>query len=163
MPSEFQNLIKTKSIGSITPSQILDAGSNIFFDVQTSQDINAINNAIPAYSNIHAPFFGQPIPLSGAVGSVDGSETLLAPSSNEVRRVIAIDATNTGGGAPIVFDITLGGMIISFGNICAPATTVNIISDANIFASKNLPLAVSVTSGTAGELTSSVASILVTQ
>jgi len=163
MSSQFNNLIKTQSIASITPQQILAAGESIFLDVQTSPDINAINKSIPAYANIHAPIYGQPIPLSGAVGSVDGSETLLAPGNNEVRRVIAINATNTGGGAPIVFDITLGGMIISFGNICAPATTVNILSDANLFASKNLPLAVSVTSGTAGELTSSVASILLTQ
>jgi len=163
MSSEFQNLIKTESIGSITPAQILDAGSNIFFDVQTSPDINAINKAIPAYANIHAPIYGQPIPLSGKVVYVVGAETLLAPSANEVHRILAINATHTGGGAPIVFDITLGGMIISVGNTVTPAGTVNILTGREVFADNNLPLAVSVTSGTVGDLTSSVASILVTQ
>jgi len=163
MSSEFQNLIKSESIASITPQQILAAGESIFLDVQTSPDINSINKAIPAYANIHAPIYGQPIPLSGAVASADGSETLLAPGNNEVRRVIAISATNTGGGAPIVFNVTLGGMIIKYGALVAPATTEAIAVTDALYCSKNLPLAIVVTSGTAADLTSSVASILLTQ
>jgi len=158
----FQNQIKATSIDSITPAQILQAGKPIFLGIADKADLQAINTVIDAYQGVHAPIYGQPIPLTGSVDTVDGSETLLAPSSNEVRRVIAINATNTGGGAPIVFDITLGGMIISFGNIAAPATTA-IITLGDLYASKNLPLAVAVTSGTAAELTSSVASILTVQ
>jgi len=159
----FQNQIKATSIDSITPAQILQAGKPIFLGIADKADLQAINTVIDAYQGVHAPIYGQPIPLTGSVDTVDGSETLLAPSSNEVRRVIAINATNTGGGAPIVFDITLGGMIISFGNIAAPATTAIITMENNLYASKNLPLAVAVTSGTAAELTSSVASILTVQ
>jgi len=159
----FQNQIKATSIDSITPAQILQAGSPIFLGIADKADLQAINTVIDAYQGVHAPIYGQPIPLTGSVVSVDGSETLLAPSSNEVRRVIAINATNTGGGAPIVFDITLGGMIISFGNIASPLATANILTGRDLFVSKNLPLAVSVTSGTAAELTSSVASILTVQ
>jgi hypothetical protein len=163
MSSEFQNLIKTKNIGSITPSQILDAGSNIFFDLFTNADITAINRTIPAYAHIHAPIYGQPIPLSGAVATADGSETLLAPTTNEVRRIIAISCENTGGAAPIIFDITLGGMIILTGQTALPSSSTALQITSDLFSSKNLPLAVVVTSGTAGELTSSVVSIGLTQ
>jgi len=163
MSSQFNNLIKTESIASITPQQILAAGESIFLDVQTSPDINSINKAIQAYSKIHAPIYGQPIPLSGAVASADGSETLLAPGNNEVRRVIAVSATNTGGGAPIIFNVTLGGMVIKYGVAVAPAAIEAITFEGGLYCSKNLPLAIVVTSGTAADLTSSVASILLTQ
>jgi hypothetical protein len=163
MSSEFQNLIKTKSIGAITPQQILAAGENIFLDIQTSADINAINKAIPAYANIHSPNFGQPIPLSGAISSGDGSKEILAPGNSEVRKIIAISCLNNGGAAPIVFDVTLGGMIISMGNVGAPGDVLVLNLGDSLYASKNLPLAIAVTSGTAGDLTSSVASILITQ
>jgi len=154
--------VQSKSIASITPQQILAAGENVFLDIQTSTDINAINRLIPGYQHIHSPNYGQPIPLSGEVSSVDGSETLLAPGSNEVRKIIAINGENTGG-VPIVFDITLGGMIVSLGNIAGPTATGIAVIPSEMYASKNLPLAVVVTSGTAAELTTSCASILISQ
>jgi len=162
MSTQFNNLIKSKSIATLTPQQILAAGESIFLDVKTSPDINTINKAIPAYSHIHAPFYGRPIPLSGVVSSVDGSETLLAPGTNEVREIIAINGENTGG-APIVFDITLGGMIVSLANLAGPTATGIAVIPSQLYASKNLPLAVVVTSGTAAELTTSCASILISQ
>jgi len=162
MSSQFNNLIKSKSINTLTPQQILAAGESIFLDVQTSPDLASINKAIPAFANIHSPTFGTPIPLSGEVSTCDGSETLLAPSNHEVREIIAINGENTGG-APIVFDITLGGMIVSLGNLAGPTATGIAVIPSRLYASKNLPLAVVVTSGTAAELTTSCASILISQ
>lgn len=162
MSSQFNNLVKETSIASITPQQILAAGEPIFLDVMTSADLNSINKLIPAYQHIHTPNYGTPIPLSGVVDSTVGSETLLAPASSEIRKVIAINLNNAGGGAPIVANITLGGMIIQAGVTVAPGQT-EISSMKDFTVSKNLPLAIAVTSGTASELTSSVASILLAQ
>jgi hypothetical protein len=163
MASQFNNLIKSKSIASITPQQILAAGQIIFLDASTSQDLKSINKSIPAYQHIHSPTYGQPIPLSGEVSSVEGSETLLAPGNNEIRRVLGIDITNAGAGAPIVANVTLGGVIVIAGAIVAPSETAVVSVPSNLYASKNLPLAISVSSGTAAELTTQVASILTTQ
>jgi len=163
MPSEFQSLVKSKSIASITPQQILAAGQGVFLDIQTSPDLTAINKLIPSYQHIHSPNYGQPIPLSGQVSTCDGSETLLAPATYEVEMILAISATNTGGGAPIIFDITLGGMVISTANVVAPGAHGAVAITSPLYASKNLPLAVSVTSGTAAELTTSCASIKISQ
>jgi hypothetical protein len=160
MSSQFNNLIKSKSIASITPQQILAAGESIFLDVKTSSDLNSINKAIPAYQHIHSPNYGQPIPLSGSVVSVDGAETLLAPGNNEIRKIISINVENTGG-APVLYAFTLGGMIVAIG--AADPSATSIVSIGELYASKTLPLAVAITSGTAGDLTSSVASILVAQ
>jgi len=161
MSSEFQNLIKTKSIGAITPQQILAAGENIFLDIQTGGDINSINKTIQAYARIHSPNYGQPIANSGSIDSAVGSETLLTPANTEVRQIISISAVNAGG-APIVGTVKLSSMVIAAFAI-DPASTGVVQITNDIFIDKNLPLSIAVSSGTASELTSSVASILVCQ
>ena len=161
MSSEFQTLVQGQSIDSITPQQILAAGSPVFLDIKTNADIGAINKLIEAYGRIHAPTYGQPIPMSGEISSKDGSETILSPSSNEVRKIIAVNVVNAGG-APIVGTLTLGGMVVA--NFAADPASTTVLSDiSDLFASKNFPLAVAVASGTAAELTTNVASLLVVQ
>ena len=92
---------------------------------------------------------------------MDGSETILAPETNEVRKVIGGSASNTGA-APVAFNITLGGVVIQ-SLVADPAGTAVIAITSDWIVSKNLPLAVAVTSGTAGDLTTSIASIGLTQ
>ena len=162
MPSQFNELIQSKSIASITPQQILAAGEPVFFDIQTSADINAINKLIQSYARIHTPTYGQPIPMSGSINSIDGAGVVLAPGSNEMRKIVRINVVNAGG-VPVVGTITLGGMVV-VGFAADPSSTTIIEQQSqNLFASKNLPLAVTVTSGTASDLTTNVASLLVVQ
>ena len=162
MPSQFNNLIQSKSIATITPQQILDAGEPVFFDVMTSADIASINRLIQSYSRIHAPTYGQPIPQSGLVSSLVGVGELLVATINEIRTVLAVSITNAGGAAPIIGTLTLGGMFIA--NYAAdPSSTTAIPLPAGIFSSRHLPIAVTVTSGTASDLTTDVASLLVVQ
>jgi len=157
----FQNLLKATSIDTITPAMLLQAGSPIFFDLANNPDLAAVKTIVSAYSAIHAPLYGQPIPSTGLVSSADGNETLLAPSLNEVRKIIAIDVTNAGL-APIGFDIKLGSVVILQG-AALPASTSPVTMTTEIYSSKALPISVVVTSGTAGELTTSIASILTSQ
>lgn len=161
MSSEFQGLVKSQNIGSITPQQILAAGEPVFLDIQTNADISSINKLIEAYGKIHTPTRGQCIPLTGSIDSKVGAETLLAPGSNEVRKIIGLNVVNAGG-APIVGSLTLGGMVVA--NFAAdPASTTVIDISSSLVASKNLYLAVTVASGTASDLTTNVCSILVVQ
>jgi hypothetical protein len=162
MPSQFNTLVQGLSIDSITPQQILAAGSPVFLDINTNADISSINKLIQSYARIHTPTYGQPIPMSGSISSIDGAGTVLAPSSNEMRKIIRINVVNAGG-VPVVGTITLGGMVVA--GFAADPTSTTIIEQQsqNLFASKNLPLAVTVTSGTASDLTTNVASLLVVQ
>jgi len=157
----FQNLLKATSIETITPAMILQAGAPIFFDLANNPDLKAVSTVVDAYRGVHAPLYGQPIPLTGLISSADGSETLLAPSSNEVRRVIAITGINAGA-APISYDVKLGAMVIASSNP-PPASTEPVTLGSTIYVSKSLPLSIVVTSGSAGDLTTSVASILTSQ
>tara|TARA_R110000824_G_scaffold229818_2_gene417432 strand:+ start:697 stop:1191 length:495 start_codon:yes stop_codon:yes gene_type:complete len=158
----FQNLLKATSIDSITPAMILQAGAPIFFDLANNPDLKAVSTVVDAYRGVHAPLYGQPIPLTGLISSADGSETILAPSSNEVRKIIALSCTNAGAGAPIVLDVKLGAMILQ-SVIADPSATTAVLLDGDVYSSKNLPLSIVVTSGTAAELTTKAASILISQ
>jgi len=162
MSSQFNELIQSKSIATITPHQILDAGEPVFFDVMTSADIASINRLIQSYSRIHAPTYGQPIPLSGLISSTVGAGEVLEPAANEIRKIFAGSVTNAGGGAPVVGSLALGGMeIATF--VANPSSTTTVSLQAGLFASFNLPVTVSVSSGDASDLTTSIASLLVVQ
>ena len=161
MPSQFNELIQSQSIASITPQQILAAGEPVFFDIQTSPDINAINKLIQAYARIHAPTYGQPIPSSGLAESLVGAGTFTEPKDSEIRKLMACSVANAGG-APIAGTLTLGGVaLVAFG--ADPTSTSAVTFPAGTFYSPNLPLAITVSSGTASDLTSSIASLLVVQ
>jgi len=158
----FQNLLKATSIDSITPAMILQAGAPIFFDLANNPDLKAVSTVVDAYRGVHAPLYGQPIPLTGLISSADGNETLLAPSSNEVRRLLSISVTNAGGAAPIGFDLKMGSVVFAQGTVMPSATSPVAMTTA-IFVTKAFPVSVVVTSGAAGDLTTSVASILTSQ
>jgi hypothetical protein len=162
MPSQFNELIQSKSIASITPQQILAAGEPVFFDIQTSPDINAINKLIQSYARIHTPTYGQPIPMSGLITSKIGAANILAPGDNEIVKIIRINVVNAGG-APIAGSVTLGGMVVVVFVADPTSTTIIEQQSQNLFASANLNLAVTVESGTASDLTTNVASLLVVQ
>ena len=162
LPSQFNTLVQGLSISSITPQQILAAGSPIFLDIRTSSDINSINTLIQSYARIHAPTYGQPIPESGLVSTLVGDGTLLAPTQNQIRRIYAITVTNGGGGAPIAADLSIGGVLVASGTV-APGETATLSLPSGFSSSNNLPLTMAASSGTSGDLTTSCASILVVQ
>ena len=162
MSSEFQNLVKSQSIASITAQQILAAGSPIFLDILTSPDIRAINTLIESYARIHLPAFGQPIAGSGVSSSGTGSGTIITPTQNEVFRVMGVNFTNSGG-APITLDLGLGGVIIQSAVDVAPGQTVIATLPATIFCDIESHLYVTVTSGTEAEMVTAVATMLVAQ
>ena len=162
LPSQFNTLVQGLSIASITPQQILAAGEPIFLDIRTSSDINSINTLIQSYARIHAPTYGQPIPESGLVSTLNGDGSLLAPTQNQVRRIYAITVANGGGGAPIVAQLSIGGVLVATGTV-APGETANLGLPSGFSSSNNLPLTMVVSSGTPADLTTSCASILVIQ
>jgi hypothetical protein len=161
VPSQFNTLVQGLSIADITPQQILAAGSPIFLDIRTSSDINSINTLIQSWARIHAPTYGQPIPGSGAAQSLTGAGNFSTPKDLEIRKLMACSITNAGV-APVVGTLTIGGVgIVAL--VADPSATTVVTLPAGVFFSANLPIAVSIVSGTAGDLTTSIASILVIQ
>jgi len=162
MPSQFNTLVQGQSISTITPQQILAAGEPIFLDIKTTTDINSINSLIQAYARVHAPTYGQPIPNSGLISTLVGDGSLLTPTQNQVRRVYTVSVTNTGGGAPITAQLSIGGVLVGEATV-APGQFATYTLPSIFSSTYLLPLTMAATSGTSGDLTTSCASVLVIQ
>jgi len=162
---ELSNQLKNQNLGAVSPAAFLQVGAPVFPDDTTTTPLHAFQAIVSAYQAVHLPSFGQPIPQTGAVVSVDGAENILVPEKAEVCHVQYISLTNGGGAAPIVASITLGGMAIGLDSGASysaettipPSTTFSF--PVSIDADLNLPLAVSVSSGTASDLTTKAAYI----
>ena len=162
LPSQFNTLVQGLSIASITPQQILAAGSPIFLDIRTSSDINSINTLIQSYARIHSPAYGQPIAGSGLSSSKIGGGTVITPIGNEVYRIMGVNFTNSGG-APVILDLGLGGVVIQSAVSVAPGETLMATLPSTIFCDSESHLYVTVTSGDAYFLVTAVASMLTSQ
>jgi hypothetical protein len=162
LPSQFNTLVQGLSIASITPQQILAAGSPIFLDIRTSSDINSINTLIQSYARIHSPAYGQPIAGSGLSSQRTGAGTVITPVGNEVYRIMAVNFTNSGG-APVTLDLGLGGVIIQFNAVVNPGETLVATLPSTIFCDSESHLYVTVTSGDGNFLVTDVASMLTSQ
>ena len=162
LPSQFNTLVQGLSIASITPQQILAAGSPIFLDIRTSSDINSINTLIQSYARIHSPAYGQPIAGTGLNTSKAGTGTVLAPDVNEVARIMGINFTNSGP-APVELDLGLGGVIIQKGITVQPGETVVANPSFQIFSDSESHLYIDVRSGDPLFVVTEVATMLTSQ
>ena len=162
MPSQFNTLVQGLSIASITPQQILAAGSPIFLDIRTSSDINSINTLIQSYARIHSPAYGQPIAGSGLSSSKTGAGTVITPTGNEVYRIIGVNFTNSGG-APVIVDLGLGGVVIQSAVSVGPGETLVATLPSTIFCDSESHLYVTILSGDGTLLVTSVATMLTSQ
>lgn len=162
---ELSNQLKNQNLGAVSPAAFLQVGAPVFPDETTSTPLSALQAIVSAYQAVHLPSFGQSIPQTGAVVSVDGAENILVPEKAEVCHVQYISLTNNGGATPIVASITLGGMAIGLDSAASYNAEITIHASTtfsypvSIDADLNLPLAVSVSSGTAGDLTTKAAYI----
>ena len=148
LPSQFNTLVQGLSISSITPQQILAAGSPIFLDIKTSSDINSINTLIQSWARIHAPTYGQPIPGSGLQNSRTGTGSLVNPSGSEIRKIMVVNYTNTAASpatVDLIIDSPSAGSVVVASNIVGPSETAIATLPANLTIDELLPLSVSIT------------------
>ena len=164
---ELSNQLKNQALETVSPTAFLQVGGPVFPDDTTVSPLHALSQIVKAYQAVHLPAFGQPIPKTGTVVSVDGAEHLLVPTKSQVAKVEYISFTNLGGAAPIIATLTLGGMNIGFPADYSTAITIppstTFSYPVSIVADVNLPLVVAVTSGTAAELTTKAAYVLLSQ
>jgi len=162
---ELSNQLKNQDLGTVSPAAFLQVGAPVFPDDTTTTPLHAFQEIVGAYQAVHMPAFGNPIAQTGGVVSVDGAENLIVPEKAEIYHVQYISLTNGGGAAPVIASVTLGGMALGFDSGASYSTAVTIPPSTtfsfpvSIDADLNLPLVVSVSSGTASDLTTKAAYI----
>ena len=154
--TELQNQLKNQTLDSLLPSSIKTVGGVVFPDQKADMNLEAFDSVVRHWQSVHVPSYGQPIAGSFASVSVDGSETILTPATNQVARVQNITFENQGGASPVIVNLVLGTTMIATGLRIDPATIVPLTNDIlgifPLFLDKSQPLSVLVTGGTAADL-----------
>ncbi len=156
MVDELRNLLKSQDLGNLLAPSIKNVGGSVFPDEPAAVDLDIFTSIINAWQRVHVPSYGTPIAGSFASVSVDGSETILTPSTNQVARVQAISLTNVGI-APITLSVVLGSTTIAAGITVGPGAIDTVQGQHPalfpLFFDKSLPLSVLVTDGVGADLT----------
>ncbi len=156
---EIRSQFKSQNLNALKPNGILQVGGPVFPDQPAIMDLNSFKSVVQSWQGVHAPAFGQPIPTTGETVSVSGAETVVSATGNQVKRVAYILLANAGGSDPIVATVTIGTSppislhTLPDGAQIPPTATIKI--DGPFFVDANLPIAVGVSSGSAGDLTTS--------
>jgi len=159
----IQNQLKSQSLDTVKPSAFKQVGGVIFPDSTANMDMAKLSSIVEAFQSVHSPNYGQPIPQTSQINSATGNETILTLTGNEVALVSALTLVN-GGGAPMVVQIKVGAMIVAAVTLDPAATAAAIPqSMPSLYLDSLNALSVNVTSGTAGELTTTALSMRVCQ
>ena len=153
---EIRNQFKNQSLATLVASSIQIVGGRVFPDQPAITDLESFKAVVQSWQGVHVPTYGQPIPASGAAEALTGAGVLCEATGNVVKRVHAIVLKNSGDSAPIVTGVTQGGVsliALPDGGVVVPSGSLVIAGP--FFVDVNTPISVTVTSGTAGELSSS--------
>jgi len=161
MTGQIQNLLKTQSLEAVSPAAFKQVGGVMFPDATANIDMARLVSIVSAFQSVTSPNYGQPIPRTSQVVNCVGSETLLSNTKNATSLIQSISVTNEGG-VPITCNILVGSAIVA--QLVAPPTSSAIATLLNPFyVDSSNPLTVTVTSGTASDLTTTALIIGVCQ
>lgn len=159
---EVRNQLKSQSLEAVEPSSFQAVGGRVFPDAPSLEDQLDLRQIVNAWAAVHAPNYGQPIPQTGGTATKDGAGEVLEPSTNEVYRINYISLVNAGA-APIVCVPQIGSTPCASteAGTVPPGETKIIMGP--FMCDKQLPIAITVTSGTAADLTTTAVFIKVAQ
>jgi hypothetical protein len=157
---ELSNQLKSQNLSTVNPSAFLQVGGPTYPDTPTLEGLEAFRAVVDAFRAVHLPSYGSPIALSGGTASLVGDGDILAPTNQQVALISALQCENIAVGTMDIV-IAIGGVAVSEQTLPAAKTTaINLNSK---YITKNTPLSVSVLSGDAADLTTTVAYALTSQ
>jgi hypothetical protein len=150
------NQLKSQTLDEVLATAFKQVGGVVFPDERALASLDELVRIVEAWRATHAISYGCPIPNEGtdysaAPSSVDSPVNLVAPSTTESVVVNAISATNSGA-APVVGTVTLGDGVILTAFSTPPGASEPIALPYPVWVTKGAVMAVTVTSGTPGDL-----------
>jgi len=138
MAGQIQNLLKTQSLETVSPAAFKQVGGVMFPDATANIDMARLVSIVSAFQSV------------------------TSPTKNTTSLIQSISLTN-GGGVPITCDILVGSAIVAQFVANPSSTTVGLSIGSSFYLDSANALTVSVTSGTASELTTTALIIGVCQ
>tara|TARA_R100001163_G_C5065964_1_gene204127 strand:+ start:2121 stop:2618 length:498 start_codon:yes stop_codon:yes gene_type:complete len=126
--SELRNLLKSISFGDLQGTQINNAGKIAFADIIASKAVQEIIDIGNAWKTVTMPSYGSIVPQTCEVLNVEleeATETILAPSGNEVYEIMGFSLIESAGASATV-NITIEDDVS--GNVFVPFTSEGLTS-----------------------------------
>lgn len=165
--ASIREYFQTLNGATIEPSQLLQAGNDVFLNESAVADGETLHKIAEFYRSIHATSYGQAIPNTHATASHTTTATndfeavVEVTTNNQVIQPTAINVSNAGL-APV--NIVLGVGSIGFQEaLVSPGQTYYLDPSQYPQLIKNGGLFVNQLDGSAGEITVNVAYHLVVQ
>jgi len=155
---ELLNQLKSQSLEAVSPTAFRQVGNPVFPDAGALTSLEAFGHIVEAFRHVHLPAYGQPIPRSSAVSSVNNDGDLLTASNNEVKRVLVVEITNSSTD-PATADLRLNGILVAQMTADPNATTA-VQGLPDLWVDSLSPLSVA---NSSSSLTVSCSSVLVAQ
>lgn len=158
--SSIREYFQTLNGATIKPSQLLQAGNDVFLNESAIADGDTLHKIAEFYRSIHATTYGQVIPSTSALlehtSTITASfEQLLAPSTNEVIEIQAFQITNSAV-APVAFQVGCLNVACYQGTVDPSGTFVVPLSDLPVFTNGQGAIAFNQVDGSAGDLSVSI-------
>ena len=162
--SKVREPLNTVTNDNLTPATIQSTGGRIFFNQSEIVDQDELVKIVDTYRANHAPNYGQPIQGSFELAQAPGDTTgdtvnIVAPVTNKVYRVLAINIQNINVAGTATADINLehsagqSCKVATLGTIAADTTlVVDLSATPNLFFTKELFIGGVPTAGTANQI-----------
>lgn len=154
--SSIREYFQTLNGATIKPSQLLQAGNDVYLNESAIADGDTLHMIAEFYRSIHATTYGQVIPSTSTLlehtSTITGSfESLLAPDANEVIEIQAFQITNSAV-APVAFQVGCLNVACYQGTVDPTGTFVVPLSDLPVFTNGQGGIAFNQVDGSAGDL-----------
>jgi len=154
--SSIREYFQTLNGASIKPSQLLQAGNDVFLSEGAVADGDTLHKIAEFYRSIHATTYGQVIPststlLEHTTTIVGAFESLLSPTANEVIQIQAFQIVNSAV-TPVNFQVGCLNVACVQGTVDPAGTYVVPLSDLPVFTNGQGAIAFNQVDGSAGDL-----------
>jgi hypothetical protein len=154
--SSIREYFQVLNGASIKPSQILQAGNDVYLSESAVADGDTLHKIAEFYRSIHATTYGQMLPatatlLEHTITITGAFETVYSPSANEVLEIQAFQIVNSAL-APVVFQVGCSNVACYQGTVDPSGTFVVPLSDLPHFSNGQGAIAFNQVDGSVGDL-----------
>lgn len=138
---ELLNQLKSQDLATVAPSAFRQVGNPVFPDSSALGSLVDFGTVVEAFRHVHLVAYGQPIPATASIASVNNDGDLLALVGNQMAMVQAVQVENSGADPVDDITIKLNGVIVASFS-ATPTATEPVQLPYPLYVDSNGPLAI---------------------
>lgn len=138
---ELLNQLKSQDLATVAPSAFRQVGNPVFPDSSALGSLVDFGTVVEAFRHVHLVAYGQPIPATASIASVNNDGDLLALVGNQMSMVQAVQVENSGADPVDDITIKLNGVIVASFS-ATPTATEPVQLPYPLYVDSNGPLSI---------------------